>query len=167
MRQGSILGPTLFLLYIPDIKNSSKILNFFLFSDDSSTLLVKKVEEIDRVYNKELKHVSEWLNANKLSSNVGRLNLTIFRKSKVTYKPDIKIMGEHIKEKEYAKYLEVLIDSTLSWTYHINHVSLKISWGKAILTRLRHVISKTTLHMLLFAFFSTKYRLWYNSVEKR
>ena len=61
-------------------------------------------------------------------------------------------MGEHIKEKEFTKYLDVLIDKTLSWTYHINHVNFKISRGKAILTKLRQYVSKDTLHMLYFAF---------------
>ena len=158
--QRRILGPILFLLYINDIKNSSKILNFFLFADDTSTLLInKKVEEIEKIYNEELRHVSEWLNANKLSLNIGKSNLILFQKgqTKITYKPDIKIMGEHIKEKEFTKYLGVLIDKTLSWTYHINHVNLKTSRGKAILTKLRHYISKDTLHMLYFAFCPTKY----------
>ena len=100
MIQGSILGPILFLLYINDIKNSSKVLNFILFADDTSTLLInKKEEEIEKIYNKELIHVSEWLNANKLSLNIGKSNLILFRKSqtKITFKPDIKIMGEDIK----------------------------------------------------------------------
>ena len=61
-------------------------------------------------------------------------------------------MREHIKEKEFTKYLGVLIDKTLPWTYHINHVNLKISRGKAIFTKLRHYVSKYTLHMLYFAF---------------
>ena len=153
--QGSILGSVLFLLYINDIKISSKILKFFLFADDTSTLLInKKVEEIEKAYNEELKHVSEWLNANKLSLHVGKSNLILFRKcrTKITYKPDIKIMGKHIKEKEYAKYLGVLIDKTISRMYHINHVNLKISRGKAILTKLRNYVSKDTLRMLYFAF---------------
>ena len=69
--QGSILGPILFLIYINDIKNSSKILKFFLFADDTSTLLTSKnIQEIENIYNKELSAVAEWLNANKLTLNV-------------------------------------------------------------------------------------------------
>ena len=60
--------------------------------------------------------------------------------------------GGAYKRKEFTKYLGVLIDKTLSWTYHINHVNLKISRGKAILTKLRHYVSKDTLRMLYFAF---------------
>ena len=106
MPQGRILGPLLFPLYINDIKNSSKILKFFLFADNTSTLLInKKVEKIEKFSNEELQHVSEWLNTNKISLNVGKSNLILFRKfqTKITYKPDIKIMRKNIKEKEFTK----------------------------------------------------------------
>ena len=127
--QGSILGPILFLLYINDIKNASKTLKFLLFADDTSTLLISKsIQELENVYNKELSHVIDWLNANKLTLNVEKSNLVLFRKTKKTLDTlNIKIKGEQIQEKEYTKYLGILIDNKLSWNHHIKHANLKIS----------------------------------------
>ena len=87
------LGPILFLLYINDIKNSSKILNFFLLADDTSTLLIKKIEEIEKIYNEELRHVSEWLNANKLSLNMRKSNLILFHGGTYKRKGVYQILG--------------------------------------------------------------------------
>ena len=125
--QGSILGPILFLLYINDIKNASKTLKFLLFAYDTSTLLISKnIQEVENVYNKELSHVSDWLN--KLTLNVEKSNLVLFRKTKKTLDTlNIKIKGEQIQEKEYTKYLGILIDNKLSWNHHIKHANLKIS----------------------------------------
>ena len=83
-------------MYINDIKNSSLILKFFLFADDRSTLLINKdIKEIEKTYNKELENVKNWLDSNKLSLNVDKWNLVVFRKNKrkVTIKLNIKMMG--------------------------------------------------------------------------
>ena len=86
--QGSILGPILFLLYISDIKNSSKMLKFFLYTDDTNTLLISKsIQELECIYNKELSYVTDWLNANKLTLNVEKSNLVLFRSTKKQWIP--------------------------------------------------------------------------------
>ena len=130
------------------------MLNFFLFADDTSTLLTSKnIQEIENIYNKELSAVAEWLNANKLTLNVKKSNLILFRNNK---KPaenlKIKIKGEQIEEKEFTKYLGLLIDNKLTWNYHIKHANLKISKGIGILTKLRRYLSKEILRTLFYAF---------------
>ena len=42
---GSILGPILFLLYINDLYNTSKILKFVLFADDTNIFCTGKKQE--------------------------------------------------------------------------------------------------------------------------
>ena len=65
---------------------------------------------------------------------------------------NIKIKGEQIQEKDYTKYLGILIDNKLSWNCHIKHVNLKISKGIGILTKLRRYLSKAILRRLFYAF---------------
>ena len=145
--------PILFLLYINDKKNSSKILKFFLYADDACTNLINKsIQEQKSIYNKELSYVTDWPNANKLTLNVKKSNLALFRSTKQTVETlKIKIKGEQIQEKDYTKYLGTLIDSKLSWNCHIKHANLKISKGIGILTRLRRYLSKGVLRTLFYA----------------
>ena len=60
----------------------------------------------------------------------------------------IKIDNKQIKEKEYTKYLGVLLDNQLSWGNHIRHlnlINLKLTRGIGILTELRKFVPKVIL----------------------
>ena len=77
--QGSVLGPLLFLLYINDISESSQLLKFFLFADDTTVFYSDKTNpETENLLNTELNKVSDWLAANKLSLNVDKSNFMHF-----------------------------------------------------------------------------------------
>ena len=113
--QGSILGPLFFLLYINDIANSSEVLKFFLFADDTAIFLSHKdPKKLEEIMNAELIKVSNWLIANKLSLNVKKSNALLFRtkNEKSTAKISIHINGAAIEEKHHAKYLGILVDQT-------------------------------------------------------
>lgn len=153
--QGSVLGPILFLLYINDIQNSSNILKFHLFADDTSTIYSNnELKNIQEVYNKELIKVSEWLTANKLTLNILKSNVVIFhpKYKKINEKIEIKINQKTIKENNYAKYLGVLIDKNLTWNEHIQSINFKISKGNGILYKLRDFVSKQILRTLYYSF---------------
>ena len=111
------------------------------------------MQEVENICNKDLSYVTDWLNANKLTLNVKKSNLILFKNAKKPAKTlNIKIKGEQIEEKEYTKYLGILIDNNLSWNYHIKHANLKISKGIGILTKLRRYLSKNVLRALFYAF---------------
>ena len=53
-----------------------------------------------------------------------------------------------LEHKEYVKYLGVLIDSHLSWKYHIDYVASKVSKIVGVIARLRHFVPVATLRSI-------------------
>ena len=79
--QGSILGPLLFILQMNDLTNSSKLLFAILFADDTSVFLEgKEYTHLIEMLNSELKKLTIWLNANKITVNVKKTHYMVFHR---------------------------------------------------------------------------------------
>ena len=103
--QGSILGPLLFLLYINDLASVCQYTFPILFADDSNLFISgNDADLIMKTLNTELKDISLWLKANKLSLNIKKTHFMIFS-SKNKPHPDmnINIDGEIINETSKTK----------------------------------------------------------------
>ena len=76
--QGTALGPLVCLLYINDLPNTSKVLNFYLFADDTNIYYESKsLQDLEKTINKELNKLSLWLNVNRESLNIDKTNYNI------------------------------------------------------------------------------------------
>ena len=69
--KGSVPGPLLFLLYINDLNQAIKFCKVHHFADDTNLLcLSNSIKKLNKLVNADLKHLVNWLNANKISLNV-------------------------------------------------------------------------------------------------
>ena len=97
------------------------------------------LNESEKTVNKELNKLYLWLNVNRLGLNIDKTNFTIFHRYNKPLKHHItiKINKNAIDEKQFIKYLGVIIDSSLSWKYQISNISKKISRAIGIMYTLR------------------------------
>ena len=167
--QGSILGPLLFLLYINDLANvSSKLFSLF-FADDSNMFLSgKDPDQLIKSMREETIKIVDWLRLNKLSLNLKKTHFILFHKkrSNVSLSEDLVIDGAKIDRVEKTKFLGVIIDQTLSFQSHINHIKGKISRGIGILYKCRPYINeetmKTLYHSFIYPYFTYCIEVWGN-----
>ena len=141
--QGSVLGPLLFLIYINDLPNASKKLNFYLFADDTNIYYESSnLSNLIKIVNRELKSVKKWLDANKLSLNIDKTNYIIFHSSSATVPSDavVKIRKKYIKRVKFVKFLGLLLDEHLSWKYHLSELSKKLARTCGIFFIIRNLL---------------------------
>ena len=65
---GPILGPLLFVLYLNDLCNVSKVVGFIIFANDSNKFFSHKdFSLLCEILNSEMLKLTQWRRANKLS----------------------------------------------------------------------------------------------------
>ena len=116
--QGSILGPLLFLVYINDVSNFSRVLEPIFFAGDTNIFYSHTdTSHLIEVVNLELKKITCWFYTNKLSFNM----LRIFRPRQNRQRLDLafNISNYSIDRVKEVTFLSVILDEHLTWKSHI------------------------------------------------
>ena len=87
-----VLEPLLFLLYINDIKRAIKICKVHDFAEHTNLLcLSNSIKKLNKLVNADLKQLINWLNANKITLNVKKTEMMIFKSKQKKFEGDLKV----------------------------------------------------------------------------
>ena len=156
--QGSILGPSLFILYVNDLCRVSNILEPIIFADDTNLLLShKNIKELFLHVNSELSKIIQWFNVHKLSLNRDKTKYTLFhkvrQKDNISLKlPSLFINDKEIKRVASIKFLGIMLDEHLTWRNHITTTENKISKNLGLFYKAKRVLNMNALKSLYFSF---------------
>lgn len=150
--QGSILGPLLFLVYINDITSVVNC-NIRLFADD--TILYINVDDHDesaRDMNVNTSAVSEWA-----KTWLVKFSLTKTKSMVMTRKPDgdvppITFDQALLSEVDNYKHLGVYLNRSLTWTDHVQRVTVRAGKKLDILKRMKYRLDSGTLKTMYVTF---------------
>ena len=131
--QGSVLGPLFFNIFINDIvfMNDCKKI---LFADDAVLYVSGETIEscLNRV-NSVINRLETWLDKNRLTPNIEKTKLMLFKIKRSVVPPDIYFKGKRLEWVDSFCYLGITVDNKLSFNIHCKKVVNKLSSAHGIM----------------------------------
>ena len=154
--QGSCLGPLLFLIFCNDLHLQLSLCNSILFADDTTIYKShSNLRYLKWCVEEDLKAVSDWLRANKLTLNVNKTVCLMFPKNQKPIEISITLDDQPIKKVTETKFLGVWIDTKLNWTSHLNKLYVKLNQSIGLIRKGKNFLDTHSLRILYFAQFQS------------
>ena len=147
--QGSVLGPTLFILYINSITSATKLPSN-CFADDTSTIaFASSSESLQESLQSDVDSVYRWSVLHKLAIHPGKtVSMMFHHPNQKSTQLDLHLNGHPITQVTSHKHLGLTLTSSFSWTDHINVTVKKALRMVAILRHLRSAHRFSSKHLL-------------------
>ena len=150
--QGSVLGPTLFLIYINDIVLNIKSTIKLLADDTSIYLALNDPNERAEILNSDLSQIDMWAKTWKVSFNPLKTDLMNFlTKSNMNVVP-LHFNNTIIENTSTHKHLGVILQHDCKWNNHINSLISKTRILVSCLKSYKYRLNRRSLETIYKSF---------------
>ena len=132
--QGSVLGPTLFSVYINDIGENIKS-NVRLFADDTILYNSIRNENDTLILQEDLNALEKWEGKWQMSFNVSKCHLLTVTRKTNPLQHQYTLHGQKLEKVKTAKYLGVELADNLNWKDHVHATAKKANRTSAFVYR--------------------------------
>ena len=149
--QGTILGPTLFVVYVNDFSYNISPFTTIRYADDTSLIAWgKDITEVQCKLQSGTNKAVDWLMANRLLLNNEKSTCMLIgtRQRLSDLSLNICISGKSLENCTYTKLLGVYIDCHLTWDKHINYLCNKLSPKLGLLYRFSKFLPNHALNVI-------------------
>ena len=158
MPQDSVLRLLLFLIFINNLNIALKNSKTFHFADDTCLLNTKdSSKKINKVVKKDLKFLIQRLDASKISLNVTKTEVIIFRRKEkqLDFDLNLTLCGTKLQAStsSHVKYLGIYLGEYLDRSPHVNDLGHKLVKANATLCKLLHCVNEATIRSICSAIF--------------
>ena len=148
--QGSVLGPTLFNLFINDIANipGAKTILFaddtvFYIEDNCFNSLIIKVNEF-------ILRLEKWLESNRIVANISKTKLMLITPKQITTLPDIFFNGYKVGWVTSITYLGLIIDNKLNFNLHFENICTNLNRYQGLIYLLSTLLPRDILMKIYY-----------------
>lgn len=152
--QGSILGPTLFLLYINDIVAIPETPDIVLYADDTNVFFSSdSISSLIPLINNWLESLSLWLSATQLCLNVKKTKYMVFApiNKPVELVSPLLFQSQPLEKVSEYKFLGVVFHENLRWTHHVNYIKRNIAQTIGMVNKYRTLLPSRLKRQLYFS----------------
>ena len=144
---GSILVHVLFTLYINDLPSCVQFSSTMMYADDTVIYFTSSnLSKLELKMNLGLINLSRWLDFKNLILNIEKTECEVFgtRQRLASQNSDtieLNVHGQSIKRADTFNYQGVVLNSTLSFNDHIEHLRKKLSKVLGVFSRARPALT--------------------------
>ena len=132
--QGSVLGPTLFLLYINDIVDVTKS-ELRLFADDTVLYRAIKSDHDHQILQEDLHNLTKWASDWQMDFNASKCHLLRITNKRKPFQSTYSVNSEVLAKVPQCDYLGVRCSESLRWGVHCSKVAAKANKTLGLIRR--------------------------------